>query len=117
MLMTSADIVAAYQKGGIVYTSGEIHRAYRKNLLLKSVYRNLFLLTADVLVIVDHFQLSPDSVVNTANTFFNMREGVLSLEHDARGYQEAVLRHSDQEFHIAWKTCDSARAMAYVNRI
>lgn len=105
-----ADIVASYKQGQYAFVSGEAVGAYGRHLKLKNVYRSVLLLAPDVLVVVDHIQLLPDSKLTKANAFFNMRQGELELE----GKQGAVLKHSDQEFRVIWKSADDVQVTASV---
>ena len=109
--LTSADIVAAHEEENFVFISGEAVGAYRAEMLLKSVYRALLLLTPDVLLVVDHIHLNPASGLKAVNAFFNMREGALALEENLKSFnQEAVLERNDSEVcHIVWRGSDNTQ--------
>ena len=100
-----ADVIAAYKVGGFVFTSGEAAGAYRAELMLKRFYRSLVLLTPDVLLVMDHVQLTSGSKLKRATAFFNMRQGNLTLDRGSK----ATLRHSGQEFHAAWAAAGGAK--------
>ena len=111
----TADIRGAYLEEGFAYVSGEFKGAYRKQFQLQSVYRNLALLTPDVLLIVDHIVAPYSGMIDTANTFFNMQHGILTLEdsNTLPSYQEAVMRMGNgSEYRVSWRTCGSVRATA-----
>ena len=104
----SADVVTAHKENQFVYVGGEAAGAYRTEMLLKSVYRALLLLTPNVLLVLDHIHLDPASGLKTSNAFFNMREGVLVLENNF--YQEALLERSSSEVcHIVWSRDDNTQ--------
>ena len=98
-----ADVIAAYEVGEFVFTSGELAEAYHTHLLLRSVYRSVLLLSPDMLIVVDHVSLQEGSTVDRASAFFNMRQGTLSLTHSSSS-REALLSHSEEEedFHATW---------------
>ena len=118
---TSADVVVAHKVQQFVFVGGEAAGAYRAEMLLKSVYRTLLLLTPDVLLVLDHIHLDPASGLKTVSAFFNMREGALTLENNLEYlYQEVLLERSNKEVcRIMWsgadntQTCSNASLMGY----
>ena len=111
MTWTNADVVASSEREGFVFVSGEAMGSYKEHLKLASVYRSVLLLSPDVLLVMDHIALKAGSKVKRASAVFNMRQGELEL---LSASQEAVLKHSGQDFHVIWNAAGRATPGASV---
>lgn len=99
----SADIIAAYEDSGYVFISGEAVNAYSPLLRLKSVYRNVFLVTPDVLLVVDNVEKYKDSDVDRFAAFFQTTAGKLRVEkRKGQAHPVAVLDYNKKEFTAVW---------------
>ena len=87
------EILASYEEDGYVFISGEAVNAYSNKLKLKSVYRALLLITSDVLLVVDHAEISSYSKLKHMAAFFQMSSGALTIDMNDNSYPEAVLTH------------------------
>lgn len=99
----AADIVGAYEDNGYVFISGEATNAYSPTMRLKRVYRSVFLVTPDVLLVVDNIEKYDDSEVNRFASFFQTTAGKLEIE-EREGYShpEAVLYYDNKKFIANW---------------
>ena len=101
-----AEVVTAAEDKGMVLFSGEAVGAYHSRLHLKSVYRMLILLNQDVLLVVDHLEVSSESVIKYANSYFNNIHNafkVLQTQQSSKPGANAVLEGEDGEKHeIRW---------------
>ena len=101
-----AEVVTAVEDEGMVLFSGEAVGAYHDHLQLKSVYRALVLLNPDILLVMDHIELSPGSVLKYANSYFNnIRHPfkVLDVERASGSGANAVLEGEDGEkYEVRW---------------
>ena len=99
----AADVVAAYEDNGYVFISGEAINAYSPLLRLKSVYRTVFLVTPDVLLVVDSIEKHDDSEVDRFASFFQTTAGKLDIE-KWEGYTHpvGVLYYNGKKFTAAW---------------
>eukprot|EP00058_Branchiostoma_floridae_P026972 XP_002612463.1 hypothetical protein BRAFLDRAFT_75421 [Branchiostoma floridae] len=68
---SSAEVITADQKGDMVHISGEAAHAYHPSMGLKSVYRNLLLLNKELLLVVDHIEVTPESRLKQSAAFFH----------------------------------------------
>lgn len=64
-------VVAAMERGGIIFIRGEGVGAYNPKLKLKSLQRNLLLIHPQLLLLVDQIQLYEDSPLEMASSFFH----------------------------------------------
>ena len=99
----AADIAAAYEDNGHVFISGEAVNAYSPLLRFKSIYRSIFLVTPDVLLVVDNIEKHDDSEVNRFASFFQTTGGRLEIE-EQQGYSHpmAALYYNDNKFIAKW---------------
>ena len=99
----AADVVAAYEDSGYVFISGEAVNAYSPLLRFKSVYRSVFLVTPDVLLVVDNIEKHDDSEVDCFASFFQTTAGKLEIE-EQEGFTHpiAVLYYNDKKFITNW---------------
>lgn len=99
----AADVVAAYEDNGHVFISGEAVNAYSPLLRLKSVYRSVFLVTPDVLLVVDNIEKHDDSEVDRFASFFQTTAGRLEIEQlEGDSHVGAVLYYNDKKFVAKW---------------
>ena len=107
------EILASYEEDGYVFISGEAVNAYSNRLKLKSVYRALLLITPDVLLVVDHVEISSYSKLKHMAAFFQMSSGALTVDMDDDSYPEAVLTHlNGNQSKIMWRTSSNERTEA-----
>ena len=101
-----AEVVTAVEDMGMVLCSGEAVGAYHDHLKLKSVYRVLVLLNPDVLLVMDHIELSPGSFLKYTNSHFNNIHypfKVLDVKRPVSSGANAVLEGEDGEmYEIRW---------------
>ena len=99
----AADITAAYEDNRHVFISGEAVNAYSPLLRFKSIYRSVFLVTPDVLLVVDNVEKQDDSEVNRFASFFQTTGGKLEIE-EQQGYSHpmAALYYNDNKFIAKW---------------
>ena len=111
-----AEVVTAVEDSGMVLFSGEAVLAYHSHLRLKSVYRMLVLLNPDVLLVVDHVELSPGSFLKYTNSYFNNIHypfKVLDIKHLSDSGANAVLEAKDGEKHeIRWTSSPNEQLSA-----
>ena len=93
--------MASYEEMGTVFVSGEAVSSYAPHLGLSSVYRSVFLLTADVMLVVDHVMLHPNSNTTHLSAIFNMRAGLLQLKVGV-----AQLFNNGKHYYIQWSVDD-----------
>ena len=89
--------MASYEEMGTIFVSGEAASSYAPHLGLSSVYRSVFLLTPDVLLVVDHVALHPNSNLTHLSAIFNMRAGLLQLKLGV-----AQLFNNGRHYYIQW---------------
>ena len=99
----AADVIAAYEDNGYVFISGEATNAYSPLLRLKSVYRAVFLVTPDVLLVVDSIEKHDDSDVDRFASFFQTTAGKLNIEKwEGYSHPVGVLHYNDKKFTATW---------------
>ena len=86
---------------GTVFASGDAVSSYAPHLGLSSVYRSIFLLTPDVLLVVDHVALHPHSNTTHLSAIFNMRAGLLQLKMGV-----AQLFNNGKHYYVQWSVND-----------
>ena len=101
---STTHLVASYEEMDTVFISGEAVSSYASHLGLISVYRSIFLLTADVLLVVDHVELHPQSKITHLSAIFNMRAGLLQLKEDV-----AQLFNSGKHYYVQWSVDDATK--------
>lgn len=94
-------VVAAMERGGIVFIRGEGVGAYNPKLKLKNLQRNLILLHPQLLLLVDQIHLHDDSPVEAAASFFHnvdvpFEETVIDDVHGA------FIRQRDGMYKMYW---------------
>ncbi|XP_033619290.1 dermatan-sulfate epimerase isoform X5 [Fukomys damarensis] len=94
-------VVAAVEKGGVVFIRGEAVHAYNPQLKLKNIQRNLILLHPQLLLLVDQIQLGEESPLETAASFFHNVD-VPFEETVVDGVHGAFLRQRDGLYKMYW---------------
>lgn len=107
---STAHLVATYEELDTVFISGEAASSYPSHLGLSSVYRSIFLLTPDVLLVVDHVKLLPNSKTNSLSAVFNMRAGLLKLKNKA-----VTLLNKGTYYFVEW-TVDASAKLHHTGR-
>ena len=98
-----AEVVTAVEDKGMVLFSGEAVGAYHDHLQLKSVYRALVLLNPDILLVMDHIELSPGSVLKYTNSYFNNIHHPFKVKRPSGSGANAVLEGEDgEQYEIRW---------------
>lgn len=64
-------VEAALERQGVVFIRGEGRSAYSPEIKVRSVQRNLLLLRPELLLLVDHVHLQPDSPIRSFSAFFH----------------------------------------------
>ncbi|XP_021103484.1 dermatan-sulfate epimerase isoform X2 [Heterocephalus glaber] len=94
-------VVAAAEKGGVVFIRGEAVHAYNPQLKLKNIQRNLILLHPQLLLLVDQIHLGEESPLETAASFFHNVD-VPFEETVVDGVHGAFLRQRDGLYKMYW---------------
>lgn len=94
-------VVAAMERGGVVFIRGEGVGAYNPKLKLRSLQRNLLLLHPQLLLLVDQIHLHDDSPLEVATSFFHnvdvpFEETVIDDVHGA------FIRQRDGVYKMYW---------------
>ncbi|XP_048348377.1 dermatan-sulfate epimerase isoform X4 [Sphaerodactylus townsendi] len=94
-------VVAAMERGGIIFIRGEGAGAYNLKLKLKSLQRNLLLLHPQLLLLVDQIHLDDGSPLEVATSFFHNVEVPFeeTVIDDVHG---AFLRQRDGTYKMYW---------------
>uniref|UniRef100_A0A8C5R4J2 Dermatan sulfate epimerase like n=1 Tax=Leptobrachium leishanense TaxID=445787 RepID=A0A8C5R4J2_9ANUR len=67
----AGEIITATQHGDMTFVSGEAISAYSSSMKLKSIYRGLFLLNHQTLLVIDHIEKNPNSPISLVSAFFH----------------------------------------------
>ncbi|XP_051952441.1 dermatan-sulfate epimerase [Xyrauchen texanus] len=105
-------VEAAIERQGMVFIRGEGQAAYNPELKIKNFQRNLLLLHPQLLLMVDHIQLHPDSSTRSVSSFFHNTD--LSFQNtQIDGIHGALIRHGDESYKMFWldETGGSERAI------
>lgn len=94
-------VEAAMVRRGMVFIRGEGRSAYNQELKIRSFQRNLLLLHPQLLVVVDHIHLDPDSPTRAMSAFFHNTE--LSFQHtQVDGVHGAFVLHGEDRYKMFW---------------
>ncbi|XP_049613885.1 dermatan-sulfate epimerase isoform X1 [Syngnathus scovelli] len=94
-------IEAAMEKQGMVFIRGEGHSAYNPDLKIRSFQRNVLLLHPQLLLLVDHIYLEPDSPSRAMSTFFHNTElPFKDIKED--GIYGAFISHGTDKYKMFW---------------
>ncbi|KAM8827329.1 dermatan-sulfate epimerase isoform 1-T1 [Synchiropus picturatus] len=106
-------VEAAMERQGMVFIRGEGRFAYNPDMKIRNFQRNLLLLHPQLLLVVDHIHLDPDSPVSAMSAFFHNTELPF---HDTKadGVNGAFVSHGKDQYKMFWmdETGYSNRGMA-----
>ncbi|XP_059898334.1 dermatan-sulfate epimerase isoform X1 [Gadus macrocephalus] len=94
-------VEAAMQRQGLVFVRGEARSAYSPELKLRSFQRNLLLLHPQLLVVVDHVELEPDSPTRAMSAFFHNTDAPFRAA-EVDGVHGACIRHGQDSYKMFW---------------
>ena len=100
--LADAELMAASEKDGVVFASGEYSGWYRSSLDLKSVYRVVMLLNSGVLLVVDHIETRENSSTRYVSAFFHNRKTPFILEKTRYGETIASITLDGRAHYVAW---------------
>ncbi|KAI4801958.1 hypothetical protein KUCAC02_019822 [Chaenocephalus aceratus] len=94
-------VEAAMERQGMVFIRGEGHSSYSPELKIRSFQRNLLLLHPQLLLLVDHIHLEPDSPTRAMSAFFHNTElPFRSTKID--GVHGAFVSHGEDNYKMFW---------------
>nr|XP_057932272.1 dermatan-sulfate epimerase isoform X1 [Doryrhamphus excisus] len=94
-------VEAAMERRGMVFIRGEAHSAYSPDLKIRNFQRNLLLLHPQLLLLVDHIHLDPDSPCRAMSAFFHNTE-LPFQDMKADGVHGAFVSHDDDKYKMFW---------------
>ncbi|XP_061783678.2 dermatan-sulfate epimerase isoform X2 [Nerophis lumbriciformis] len=94
-------VEAAMEKQGMVFIRGEGRSAYNPDLKIRSFQRNLLLLHPQLLLLVDHIHLDPDSPSRAMSAFFHNTE-LPFQDIKVDGVHGAFVSHKDDKYKMFW---------------
>nr|XP_061783678.1 dermatan-sulfate epimerase-like isoform X2 [Nerophis lumbriciformis] len=94
-------VEAAMEKQGMVFIRGEGRSAYNPDLKIRSFQRNLLLLHPQLLLLVDHIHLDPDSPSRAMSAFFHNTE-LPFQDIKVDGVHGAFVSHKDNKYKMFW---------------
>lgn len=98
---TQGKVEAAMGKQGMVFIRGEGHSAYNPELKIRSFQRNLLLLHPQLLLLVDHIHLHPDSPTRAMSAFFHNTELPFQGT-EVDGVHGAFVSHGMDRYKMFW---------------
>ena len=110
--LANAEIVAAFDSGGMTLMSGEFSKWYSPSLGLTSVYRVVILLHPGVLLVVDHVGKSPKSRSRYVGAFFHNRDAAFSLKHAQHGQEFSEIVLHGQTYTVLWSKSYGQQSIA-----
>ncbi|KAM4712734.1 dermatan-sulfate epimerase [Anableps anableps] len=94
-------VEAAIKREGMVFIRGEGHSAYNPELKIRTFQRNLLLLHPQLLLMVDHIHLDPESPTRAMSAFFHNTElPFQSTKVD--GVHGAFVTHGKENYKMFW---------------
>lgn len=94
-------VEAAIERKGMIFIRGEGRSAYNPELKIRNVQRNLLLLHPQLLLVVDHIHLDPDSPVRAMSAFFHNTE--LPFQGTkVDGVHGAFISHGEDKYKMFW---------------
>ena len=96
-----ARVEAAMQRQGLVFVRGEARSAYSPELKVRSFQRNLLLLHPQLLVVVDHVELEPDSPTRAMSAFFHNTDAPFQAA-EVDGVHGACITHGRDSYKMFW---------------
>ncbi|KAG7244192.1 hypothetical protein INR49_004265, partial [Caranx melampygus] len=98
---TQGKVEAAMERQGMVFIRGEGRSAYHPELKIKNFQRNLLLLHPQLLLLVDHIHLDPDSPTRAMSAFFHNTE--LPFQGTkVDGVHGAFVSHGEDKYKMFW---------------
>ncbi|XP_061756355.1 dermatan-sulfate epimerase isoform X1 [Nerophis ophidion] len=94
-------VEAAMEKQGMVFIRGEGRSAYNPDLKIRNFQRNLLLLHPQLLLLVDHIHLDPDSPSRAMSAFFHNTE-LPFQDIKVDGFNGAFVSHKDDKYKMFW---------------
>ncbi|XP_061609373.1 dermatan-sulfate epimerase isoform X3 [Phyllopteryx taeniolatus] len=94
-------VEAAMERQGMVFIRGEGHSAYSADLKIRNFQRNILLLHPQLLLLVDHIHLHPESPSRAMSTFFHNTDlpfKVLKVD----GVHGAFVSHNADRYKMFW---------------
>lgn len=94
-------VEAAIERKGMIFIRGEGRSAYNPELKIRNFQRNLLLLHPQLLLVVDHIHLDPDSPVRAMSAFFHNTE--LPFQGTkVDGVHGAFISHGEDKYKMFW---------------
>ncbi|KAF0023059.1 hypothetical protein F2P81_023689 [Scophthalmus maximus] len=94
-------VEAAMERQGMVFIRGEGRSAYNPELKIRNFQRNLLLLHPQLLLLVDHIHLDPDSPTRAMSAFFHNTE--LPFQGTkVDGVHGAFVSHGEDKYKMFW---------------
>ncbi|XP_057678090.1 dermatan-sulfate epimerase isoform X2 [Corythoichthys intestinalis] len=94
-------VEAAMERQGMVFIRGEGQSAYNPDLKIRSFQRNVLLLQPQLLLLVDHIHLNPDSPSTAMSTFFHNTE-LPFKDTQVDGLHGAFISHNEDKCKMFW---------------
>uniref|UniRef100_A0A8C5DRW9 Dermatan sulfate epimerase n=1 Tax=Gouania willdenowi TaxID=441366 RepID=A0A8C5DRW9_GOUWI len=94
-------VEAAMERDGMVFIRGEGRSAYDPGLKIRSFQRNLILLHPQLLLLVDHIHVDPDSPTRTMSAFFHNTELPFKGT-TVDGVNGAFVSHGKDKYQMFW---------------
>ena len=110
--LANAEVIAAFDIGGMVLMSGEFSKWYGPALGLTSVYRAVILLHPGVLLVVDHVAKSPKSCTHYVSAFFHNRDAAFSLKQGRHGQEFGEIFLHGQTYTVLWSNSGNQQSIA-----
>ncbi|XP_067098015.1 dermatan-sulfate epimerase isoform X3 [Osmerus mordax] len=98
---TQGRVEAALERQGMVFIRGEAQSAYNPDLKIRGFQRNLLLLHPQLLVLVDHIHLDPDSPTRAMSAFFHNTD-LPFQESKIDGVHGAFVKHGEDSYRMFW---------------
>ncbi|XP_078130387.1 dermatan-sulfate epimerase isoform X2 [Sander vitreus] len=94
-------VEAAMERQGMVFIRGEGRSAYNPELKIRNFQRNLLLLHPQLLLLVDHIHLDPDSPTRAMTAFFHNTELPFQAT-KVDGVHGAFVSHGEDQYKMFW---------------
>ncbi|XP_067339205.1 dermatan-sulfate epimerase isoform X2 [Channa argus] len=94
-------VEAAMEREGMVFIRGEGHSAYNPELKIRNFQRNLLLLHPQLLLLVDHIHIDPDSPTWAMSAFFHNTE-LPFQDTKVDGVYGAFISHGKDKYKMFW---------------
>ncbi|XP_077408238.1 dermatan-sulfate epimerase isoform X1 [Vanacampus margaritifer] len=94
-------VEAAMERQGMVFIRGEGHSVYNPDLKIRNFQRNILLLHPQLLLLVDHIHLDPDSPCRAMSAFFHNTE-LPFKDIKVDGIHGAFVSYSEDKYKMFW---------------